>query len=86
MGFRSPLQKAVAEPRGVCHSGRAPPTPLNVNSDVVLDILIHETVNALHVLTASVAKCARSHIVDFELNEHIDKRLQERLDENSYRN
>ncbi len=79
MGFRSPLQKVVAEPRGVCHSGRAPPTTLNVNSASVLDILIHDTVNALHVLTAFVEKCV-------ELNELIDKRLQERLDENSYRN
>ncbi len=81
MGFRSPLQKAVAEPRGVCHLWRVPPTPVNVNSDGVLDILIQETVNALHVLTACVEKCARRHIVDFELNEHIDKRLQERLNE-----
>ncbi len=74
MGFRSPLQKAVAEPRGMCHLWRVPPTPVNVNFDGVLDILIHETVNALHVLTACVEKCV-------ELNEHIDKRLQERLDE-----
>ncbi len=65
----------------MCHLWRVPPTTLNVNSDGVLDILIHETVNALHVPTTSVEKCARRHTVDLELNEHIDKRLQERLDE-----